>query len=106
MPLTRRVPKFGFRPRNREEAQVVNVGQIETCIGKKKIVGTAVTPQVLYDAGLISSKKLKVKVLADGNVTSKVDVSAHAVSKAARTKIEAAGGTVTLIAEKNDKANS
>ncbi len=106
MPLTRRVPKYGFHSHSREEMQIVNVGQLETFLEKKKLQGAAVSPETLYDAGLISTKKRKVKILATGEVTSKFEVSVHAVSKAARTKIEAAGGTVTLIADKTDKPNS
>jgi len=106
MPLTRRVPKHGFHPRSREEMQVVNLGQLEESLGKKKLQGTSVSPETLYDAGLISTKKRKVKILATGEVTSKFEVSVHAVSKAARTKIEAAGGSVSLIAPKTDDTNS
>ena len=104
MPLTRRVPKFGFHPRGREEMQVVNVGQLEEFLAKKKFKGSTVSPETLYQAGLISTKKKKVKILATGDVTSKFEVSVHAVSKAAQTKIEAAGGTVSLIAEKTETA--
>lgn len=104
MPLTRRVPKFGFTHHGREEMQVVNVRQLEEFLGKKKLKAATISPETLYDAGLISTKKRKVKVLAVGEVTSKFEVSVHAVSKAAKTKIEAAGGTVTLIVEKTDTA--
>ena len=98
IPLTRRVPKHGFRSRNRDESRIVNVGQIEDLITRKKIDGATITPEVLYKAGAIKRKDEKVKILADGTLTSKIQISAHAVSKAAQTKIEAVGGTVTLLA--------
>ena len=96
MPLTRRVPKRGFTSPHRVEAQIVNVGQIEDLIERKRLAG-AVTPEALFQAGAIKRKLEPVKILADGTLKSKVDVSAHAISKAAKTKIEAAGGTVTVL---------
>lgn len=97
MPLARRVPKHGFTSPNRKEVQVVNLGQIEDLVTRRRIAG-AITPEALFKAGAIKRKQEPVKILADGTLKSKVDVTAHAVSKAARTKIEAAGGTVTLLA--------
>lgn len=106
MPLTRRVPKFGFTSRNRVESQVVNLGQIEDLIERKKISGSAITPEVLFQAGAIKRKNERVKVLADGTLKSKIDVTAHAVSKAAQAKIEAAGGTVKVLAAAPATANA
>jgi len=106
MPLTRRVPKHGFHSHSREEMQIVNLGQLQEFLGKKKFEGSAVSPETLHKAGLISRKSQKVKILATGEITTKVEVTVHAVSKAAQAKIEAAGGSVTLIAPKTDNANS
>jgi large subunit ribosomal protein L15 len=97
MPLTRRVPKFGFTPRNREEAQVVNVQALGELVEKKKITDGVVTPEALYKAGAISRKKDRVKILGTGDLKVKLAVSAHAFSKSAVTKIEAAGGTTTIL---------
>ena len=97
MPLTRRVPKFGFTPRNREEMQVVNVQVLGELVEKKRIADGVVTPEALYKAGAISRKKDRVKILGDGDLKVKLDVSAHAFSKSAVTKIEAAGGKTTLL---------
>ena len=105
MPLARRVPKRGFTSPGRKEAQVVNLGQIEDLIERKRIDG-AITPAALFKAGAIKRKQEPVKILADGTLKSKVDVTAHAISKAARTKIEAAGGTVTLLAAAQAQANA
>ena len=57
---------------------------------------SAVGPEVLVASGLVR-KGTFVKVLARGEITAKVDVTAHAVSKAAQTAIEAAGGSVNII---------
>ena len=99
MPLLRRIPKFGFKPHNRVEAQVVNVKTLERLVSTKRIQGAAVTPEELYKAGAISKKDLPVKILGDGELKSKIEVSAHAFSKSALEKIHAAGGKATVLSQ-------
>jgi large subunit ribosomal protein L15 len=99
MPLSRRVPKFGFRSRNREEVQAVNVENLERVVAEKKLSGAVVNPEVLYTLGLISKKHVPVKILGNGNLKSKLEVTAHAFSKSAITKIEAAGGKATVLGQ-------
>ncbi len=96
MPLTRRVPKFGFTPRNRVEQQVVNLSALEELVAKKRL-DAVISPETLYKAGAISRKNTPVKILGDGELKSKLQVSAHAFSKSAKAKIEAVGGTATVI---------
>lgn len=91
MPLQRRIPKRGFKNRNRREYQVVNVGELG------RVSSEAVTPESLRAAGLIRSLRLPVKLLGEGDVESPVECSVHAASASARSKIEAAGGSVTLL---------
>jgi large subunit ribosomal protein L15 len=98
MPLTRRIPKFGFRSRNRQEMQIVNVETLERLVQRQKIAAVAINPAVLYEAGAISKKDIPVKILGNGQLTSKIEIRAHAFSKSAKQKIEAVGGTATLIA--------
>ena len=90
MPLHRRIPKRGFHSRNRVEYQVVNVGHLGGLEGD-------VDPVALREAGLIRSLRKPVKVLGVGEVSSALNVSAHAFSGSAREKIEAAGGSATVI---------
>ena len=104
MPLTRRVPKFGFTPRNRSEVQVVNVETLEILAGKKKFVGGVVTPEVLYKTGTIVKKNIPVKILGDGDLKAKLEVTAHAFSKSALSKIEAAGGKATILTNTTAKS--
>jgi large subunit ribosomal protein L15 len=59
--------------------------------------GTQVTPESLTEAGLVRDTSLRLKVLGDGTLSQPLHVSAHKISESARQKIEAAGGTVTLI---------
>ncbi len=99
MPLLRRIPKFGFKSRNRIEAQIVNVETLERLVSSKKIAGAVVTPETLYKAGAVSKKDAPVKILGEGELKSKVDVSAHAFSKSALEKIQAAGGKATVLSQ-------
>ena len=94
MPLQRRVPKFGFRYINRKEYKGINVGILQELSDKKKI--TEITLDVMIDGGLIQKNKL-VKILGDGELTSKLTVKAHAFSKSAIKAIEALGGTAEKI---------
>ncbi len=96
MPLIRRVPKFGFTPPHRVEFQVVNVATLEALAKEKKIAG-AVTPDVLYSVGAVSKKSSPIKILGEGTLSAKLEVSAHAFSKSAVEKIQQAGGTATTI---------
>jgi large subunit ribosomal protein L15 len=104
MPLTRRVPKFGFTPRNRVEMQVVNVETLAVLGEKKMLTGGVVTPEVLYKIGTISKKNVPVKILGDGDLKVKLQVTAHAFSKSALTKIEAAGGKATILTKTTVKS--
>jgi large subunit ribosomal protein L15 len=91
MPLIRRVPKLkGFRNPNRVEYAPVNVEILA------KYFDGDVTPEALYAHGL-AHKGTKIKVLARGELDKKLTVRAHAFSKAARKKIEAAGGTAEVL---------
>ncbi len=96
MPLSRRLPKFGFRPRNRVEMQIVNVETLEKMVVEKKLAG-AITPESLFQAGAISKKNDRVKILGNGDLKSKLEISAHAFSKSALIKIQAAGGKATVL---------
>jgi large subunit ribosomal protein L15 len=91
MPLKQRVPKLkGFNNPFRVEYSPVNLDQLAAC-GE-----TAVDPDVLVAKGIVRKGDF-VKVLARGEITSKIDVTAHGVSKAAEAAITAAGGSVTLL---------
>ncbi len=90
MPLHRRIPKRGFTNFNRVEYQVVNVGSLDA-------LGGAVDGRALRDAGLVRSLRQPIKILGDGELSTAVQVTAHAFSKSARAKIEAAGGSATVL---------
>jgi large subunit ribosomal protein L15 len=94
MPLQRRVPKFGFTNLNRKEFKAINISTLQTLADAKKLA--TVDIKTLYEAGLISVNDL-VKILGNGTLTAKLDVTAHAFSKSAKAAIEALKGTVTII---------
>ena len=95
MPLQRRIPKFGFKNRNRVEMKPINLDTLQELADNKKL--KEVTPQILNENGLCGKSDL-VKVLGRGELKAKVNVSAHKFSKVAQEAIEKAGGSVTLIA--------
>jgi large subunit ribosomal protein L15 len=103
MPLTRRLPKFGFTPPFRIEYKVVNVETLQTLVTDGKIKDV-VTPETLYTAGVIAKKKVLVKILGNGELKAKLTITAHKFSKSAVEKITAAGGTATEIAGAKPKA--
>jgi large subunit ribosomal protein L15 len=90
MPLHRRIPKRGFTNVFRTEYQVVNVRDLARVEG-------SVTPESLKAAGLVGHASRPVKILGDGEVETALEVSAHAFTGSARSKIEAAGGSVTVL---------
>lgn len=95
MPLTRRIPKRGFRSLNREEFAVVNVGALADFAPN-----TEVTKQTLAERGLVklSQKRGKVKILGDGDLTQPLVVTADRFSGSAKEKIEKAGGQAIIAA--------
>ncbi len=94
MPLKQRVPKLkGFNNPFRVEYKAINLDTLGELAG---VAGPTIEPQTLVDHGL-ARRTDYIKVLARGELTARVDVHAHAVSKAAEAAIAAAGGTVTLV---------
>lgn len=95
MPLQRRVPKGGFKNRNRVAYDPINLGRLVALVEEGRVeAGATVTPETLRALG-IGGKNGRYKILGNGDLAVKLDVHAHAFSKAAQEKIEAAGGTVT-----------
>ena len=93
MPMQRRLPKVGFKNPFRNPFFPVNIGHLEDTFE-----GGTVGVQEMQNAGLVPRRCDRVKVLADGELSKKLVVRAHAFSEAAKAKIEKVGGTVELIA--------
>ena len=94
MPLQRRLPKYGFNNISRVEYKAINLDVLQGLADAQKL--TKIDVNTLIEAGFISSKQL-VKILGNGAITSKLDVTAHAFSKSAEAAIQNAGGTVTKL---------
>ena len=95
MPLQRRVPKFGFTNPNRVEYKGLNLDTLQSLVEAKKLK-TKITFEDLVKNGLVGKKEL-VKVLGRGELTKKLNITAHAFSKSAVAAIEAEGGTATTL---------
>lgn len=94
MPLHRRVPKFGFKNRNRVEYRAINLDVLQQLFEKKNI--SVIDPEVLFANGLVGKNDL-VKILGRGELNAKIEVKAHAFSDKARQAIEAKDGVASLI---------
>lgn len=93
-PMQRRLPKRGFKNVNRMEFVPLNLAQLEALVAK---VGTASFDiQALVNAGVAKSSE-KIKVLGNGKLSSKVELTVHAISASAKAAIEALGGSVQLV---------
>ncbi len=92
MPITRRMPKVGFTNIFKKEFSLVNVKFLD-CFE----AGTEVTPELMYQEGLVKKLQLPVKVLGDGELTKALTVKAHKFSASAAEKIEKAGGKAEVI---------
>jgi large subunit ribosomal protein L15 len=99
MPLARRVPKRGFHSPFRVTFQVVNVETLERLAAAGRLPNGVVNPEILARAGAVSKPDAPVKILGAGGLTSRLEVAAHAFSKAAAEKIQAAGGTVHTLSQ-------
>ncbi|MBD73815.1 MAG: 50S ribosomal protein L15 [Candidatus Marinimicrobia bacterium] len=91
MPLQRRLPRRGFsNSMFKKSFQVVNLTAIE------KLIDKDIDGQVMQDNGLVRSALQPIKILANGDISRKVNVTASAFSATAKEKIEKAGGSVTI----------
>lgn len=94
MPLHRRVPKRGFHNPFRVEYAVVNLDTLAEVFD----AGTAVTPELLRERGIVREKGVPVKILGRGELAKALSIKAHKFSESAVKKIAAAGGASEVIA--------
>jgi len=97
MPLYQRLPKRGFNSRNRKSYAVVNLNILQKFIDAKKLdAKKAITEEVLLEAGVVRRILDGVRILAKGEITSKVNLEVTGASKAAIDAVEKAGGKLTV----------
>lgn len=94
MPIQRRLPKWGFTNPTRVEYKAVNLSSLQPL--SESLGSSVITIEDIKAAGLAGTKEL-VKVLGEGELTAKLEISANGFSKSAIAKIEAAGGKATKI---------
>ncbi|MGJ8629073.1 MAG: 50S ribosomal protein L15 [Sulfitobacter sp.] len=101
MPLYQRLPKRGFNKPNRKSYAVVNLGLIQKFIDAKKLdAKKAIDAAALIDSGLVRRELDGIRVLAKGDITSKIDLHVAGASKSAIEAVEKAGGSLTVAAPK------
>ncbi len=92
MPLARRTPKLkGFTPPKRRIFGAVNVGKLD------ELDGNEFGPDDLHAAGVVHKRDKLIKVLGNGEISRAITIRAHAASEAAKSKIQAAGGSIEII---------
>jgi len=91
-PLQRQMPKRGFTNIFKKKYQVVNLKDLER-LGKV----SKIDPDVLYENRVIRKKNVPVKILGDGEIKRGIEISAHAFTKSAIEKIEAAQGRINIL---------
>ncbi|MBT8340754.1 MAG: 50S ribosomal protein L15 [Desulfatitalea sp.] len=92
MPLHRRLPKRGFTNIFRKQFAVVNVKDLE-----RFEAGSTVDPEALTDTGLVNGRHDGIKLLGQGEIGVALTIKLNAVSRSAKEKVEAAGGSVEVI---------
>lgn len=97
MPIYRRLPKRGFKNPFRKEYAVINLGDVQKAIESGRIeAGEEINENALQEAGLVGKKRLRVRLLARGEIKSKVTMKVTGASKTAMSAVEKAGGIVIL----------
>ena len=99
MPLYQRLPKRGFNKPNRQKYAVVNLGLIQKFVEAGKLDASAeISEDALVASGLVRRKLDGVRILAKGELTSKITLNVTGASKSAIAAVEKAGGTLTVTA--------
>ncbi len=102
MPIHRRLPKRGFTNINRIKYTELNLNIIQKLIDTKKIdPKKIINLNTFLDLGLVKSKSTKIKLLAKGEITSKIDIEVSAFSKTAKECIEKIGGSIIVFDKQN-----
>ncbi len=98
MPLFRRLPKRGFKSFKKSDTAILNLSSLQSFFDQKKIkLDNNLDLKILQDKKIISKKYGKLKILGNGEIKNKVNLSVNFVSKHAKEKIEKIGGKLTLI---------
>ena len=98
MPLFRRLPKRGFKSFKKSNTAILNLSNLQTFFDQKKITfDNNLDLKTLQSKNIIAKKYEKLKILGQGEIKNKINLSVNFVSKQAKEKIEKIGGKLTLI---------
>ena len=98
MPLYRRLPKRGFKSLNKNITAILNLSKIQNILDKpKNDIKNILDLKILKEKKLVNKKYKKLKILGAGEIKKNLEISAHFVSKQALSKIEKAGGKISII---------
>ena len=98
MPLYRRLPKRGFKSINKDNIAILNLSKIQNILEKpKNNIKNNLDLKILKEKNIINKKFIKLKILGTGEIKKNVEISAHFASKQALSKIEKAGGKLSII---------
>ena len=98
MPLFRRLPKRGFKSFRKTNVAILNLSNLQSFFDQKKIkFDNSLDLKMLQTKNIVSKKYDKLKILGNGELKNKVNLSANFVSKQAKEKIEKVGGKLTLL---------
>ena len=107
MPIHRRLPKRGFTNINRKPFVVLNFSRIENLINENKIdPKKIINSQTLLDLGVVKSLKSRIKLLAKGEIKTKINIEVDAASASAKDFIEKLGGSITIIENQKSSIKS
>ena len=98
MPLYRRLPKRGFKSLNKNITAILNLSKIQNILDKSKNnIKNTLDLKILKEKKLVNKKYKKLKILGAGEINKNLEISAHFASKQALSKIEKAGGKISII---------
>tara|TARA_E500000178_G_scaffold238783_1_gene235276 strand:+ start:27 stop:479 length:453 start_codon:yes stop_codon:yes gene_type:complete len=98
MPLYRRLPKRGFKSLLKKNTAILNLSKIQKIIDKSKNeIKTVLDLKILKEKNLVNKKFKKLKILGTGEIKKNIEISAHFASKQALSKIEKAGGKISIV---------
>ena len=104
MPIHRRLPKRGFKKYNRKVYRILNLGEIQKLVDNGKIDHSKeIDNSSLLSSGIFANIKDGIRILARGEIKSKVNIKVNGASKTAVEQVKKAGGNITIISKVDNK---
>lgn len=97
MPLYRRLPKRGFKSLHDKDVAIINLSTLQNFCNSKRLDLKNVDLKILKEKKIIKKKFIKLKILGNGELKDKINITANFVSKEAKNKIEKVGGTLNIL---------